>query len=166
MNKTARRNNATLFEMALIISKDTFTTATIKLGEVILSYGEMEIAITFDGGINEPQLVIIKNKNRYQWKLSIPSNEFICFEKLEAIASIILGVTRNHPAPSPTVSIPSRYLERLFETREIYLDSSFVITKSDKRKLFKIGTNGGDFSFAILGDRGPVQYSRIFLAPR
>lgn len=166
MKMTIARNNAELFHIALMISKKTSTIATIKYEEVTLSYGEIEIALLFDEKINQPQLVISKDNDRIHWRLSMPCDMFASVEKIEAIASIVLGVTRNHYAHKPSVSVPTRYLEQLFELKEIWLDQRFVITDSEMRKTYEIRINGDDFSFTLFGDKVPFCYSSVYLLPR
>lgn len=166
MKKTVGDDNTTLFHVALMISKKTSTIATIKYGEVTLSSGDIEIAILFDDIICQPQLIITKVHNHFSWRLTLPSKLFLSVERIEAIASIVLGVTRSHSAKCPIVSVPTNYLDHLFSSKEICLDQSFVITDSDIQKAYVIRNNGDDFSLTILGNKAPFSYDKIYLMPR
>ena len=65
-------DNATLFQLALIISKRTATIATIKYGEVIISNGDIEIALMFNDNAEKMSL-IFENIDRPYWVLHIPT---------------------------------------------------------------------------------------------
>ena len=158
-------DNATLFQLALIISKRTATIATIKYGEVIISNGDIEIALMFNDNAEKMSL-IFENIDRPYWVLHIPTKSIVDMKELKALINIVLGVINIRSVVKPFISIPTNYFELLFEEKEIRLDSFFNITTSRKYAKYRINKIGECFYFFFVGSFTPIQLSCVYLVPR
>ena len=158
-------DNAALFQLALIISKRTATIATIKYGEVIISNGDIEIALTFNSDAEKMSL-IFEDIERPYWVLHFPIKSIVDMDEVKSLINIVLGVINIRSVVKPFISIPTNYFEILFEEKEIWLDSFFRITTSKKHAEYRINRIGDCFYFFFVGSFTPISLSCVYLVPR
>ena len=166
MNKIFKKgDNASLFNLALIISKKTASIATIKNGDVTISNGDIEIVLVFNDESKKINLVFESSCHPY-WKLNIPTKVIVNTNELMFLIIFVLGSNSVNTYSKPFVSIPTDYIQYLFRNKEINLDSRFAIAAFESKTIYKIKKVADCFYLIFTKGNASPLLNSIYIVPR